>query len=89
MLGFRGHFITKSRRYSVTFKLLRIARADWRRRQHRTAEHTSEETTLVVGLLSYAGSGWRTTGDALLALTAAAKARAHDWIAREEITTMA
>ena len=89
MLGFRGHFITKSRGYSVTLKLLRTARADWRRRRHRTAEHTGEETTLVVGLLSYAGSGWRTTGDALLALTAAAKAREHDRIAREEITTTA
>ena len=89
MLGFRGHFITKSRRYSVTFKLLRTARADWRRRQYRTADHVAEETTLVVGLLSYAGSGWRTNGDALLALTAAAKAREHDRIAREEIAFMA
>ena len=42
-----------------------------------------------MGLLSYAGSGWRTTGDALLALTAAANAREHDRIAREEIASMA
>jgi hypothetical protein len=26
MLGYRGHFLTKSRRYSVTFKILRAAR---------------------------------------------------------------
>ena len=33
MLGYRGHFLTKSRRYSVTFKKLRAARATWRRRR--------------------------------------------------------
>ena len=81
MLGFRGHFATKSRRYSTT---LRAARVTWRRRQHRTAEHR-EETTLIVGRLTYAGTGWRTTGDELLALSAAARAREHKRIAREEI----
>jgi len=30
MLGFRGHFLTKSQRYSVTFKALRRARRTWR-----------------------------------------------------------
>ena len=30
MLGFRGHFLTKSQRYSVTFKALRGARRTWR-----------------------------------------------------------
>jgi hypothetical protein len=29
--------------------------------------------------------GWRTTGDALLALSAAARARDHDQAAREEL----
>ena len=33
MLGFRGHFSTKSRRYSTTLRALRTARATWRRRQ--------------------------------------------------------
>jgi hypothetical protein len=29
-LGFRGHFLTKARRYSVTFASLRVVRADYR-----------------------------------------------------------
>ena len=31
MLGYSGHFLTKSRRYSVTFGQLRTARVDHRR----------------------------------------------------------
>jgi len=85
MLGFGGHFSTKSRRYSTTLRALREARADWRRDQHRTAEHTGDvETTLIVGNFTYADTGWRTIGDALLANTAAAKAREHRRTAREE-----
>jgi hypothetical protein len=34
MLGFGGHFLTKSRRYSVTFGRLRAARREHRRAQH-------------------------------------------------------
>ncbi len=33
MLGFRGHFSIKSRRYSTTLGALRTARAEWRRAQ--------------------------------------------------------
>ena len=33
MLGFRGHFATKSRRYSTTLGCLRAAREDWRHRR--------------------------------------------------------
>lgn len=33
MLGFRGHFSTKTRRYSTTLGALRTARAEWRRLQ--------------------------------------------------------
>jgi len=86
MLGFRGHFSTKSRRYSVTLGSLRKARATWRRRRHR--DQAADDTTLVTGisLLSYAGTGWHTTGDALLALSAAARARERERAAREELT---
>ena len=31
MLGFGGHFATKSRRYSTTHEALRAARPEWRR----------------------------------------------------------
>jgi hypothetical protein len=83
MLGFGGHFSTKSRRHSVTLSDLRRARMDWRaaRRQRRElhAGRNPEvvETALVVGHLAYAGTGWLTNGDAMLAATAAAQAREH------------
>ena len=87
MLGFGGHFGTRSRRYSTTLRALRAARRTWRRRELvETREHV-EETTLVVGSWSYAGSGWRTTADALLATSAAARAREQRRIAREEMSS--
>jgi hypothetical protein len=91
MLGFGGHFLTKARRYSVTFKVLREARA-WFRLQaladdaspEQRQEHVDTETVLVINGLSYDGSGWKTTGDALLANTAADQARRRQQAAREE-----
>jgi hypothetical protein len=90
MLGFGGHFLTKSRRYSTTFRILRDARVIWRRTEtgHEWADQP-EETMLIVGLLTYAGSGWRTSGDALLANTAAAMARERRDVAREEFAAAA
>jgi len=95
MLGFGGHFLTKARHYSVTFGELRAARICYRRTQDtgpehqpiRTADHSDEETTLIVGNLSYAGTGWATTGDALLANTAADQARKRHQAGREEISS--
>jgi hypothetical protein len=37
MLGFGGHFSTKSRQYSTTLKALREARANWRQERHRNS----------------------------------------------------
>ncbi|GAA1559782.1 replication initiator protein RepSA [Kribbella sancticallisti] len=89
MLGFGGHFSTKSRQYSTTLKALREARSNWRRERHRTAEHTADtETTLIVGNFTYANTGWRTIGDALLANTAAAKAREHRRIAKDQLEAL-
>jgi len=34
MLGYGGHFVTKSRRYSTTFRVLRAARRAWTARHH-------------------------------------------------------
>jgi hypothetical protein len=95
MLGFGGHFLTKARRYSVTFGILRAARVTYRRSQDNGPEYDQrqfdrkddldEETTLVIGRLTYAGVGWKTTGDALLANTAADQARRYRQIAREEL----
>jgi hypothetical protein len=84
MLGYRGHFATKSRRYSTTMRALRAARRDWKRRQHPIDEHRGDKTVITLTDLQWAGRGWRTAGDALLALSAAARAREHRRIAREE-----
>ena len=85
MLGYRGHFATKSRRYSTTMRSLRAARRDWHRRQHPDAQRYRDKTVVTVTDLEWAGRGWRTTGDALLALSAAARAREQRRIAREEM----
>ncbi|MEU0189846.1 replication initiator [Streptomyces afghaniensis] len=66
MLGFRGHFSTKSRRYSTTLGALRDARAEWRRAQAATAAPQDGETTLVLAHWVYAGTGL-STGEQWLA----------------------
>jgi len=93
MLGFRGHFASKSRRYSLTLGALRRAR---RRAQALIAASRAEgrpqdlasleadlladddqETTLVVGRWHYVGSGWASEGERVLAIAAAARAREY------------
>jgi hypothetical protein len=88
MLGFRGHFATKSHRYSTTLGRLRQARRDYTRRHHRlpdtSTDHSTsaadddqvdEDTTLVIGSWRFAGMGWLSTGDAALAMASAVRAR--------------
>ena len=92
MLGFRGHFSSKSRRYSITLGRLRRARRRFQTliAQARQAGEffdtqdlearllaEDDETTLVVGSWSFVGTGWRTEGDAALAMAAAARAREY------------
>jgi replication initiator protein RepSA len=96
MLGFGGQFTTKSRHYSTTRKALKAARRQWQRsRQHAkqlgtdVASCATEETTLIVGVLSFAGIGYRTIGDQWLALTAAAQAREQRQIAKEQLNMAA
>jgi hypothetical protein len=60
MLGFRGHFSTKSRRYSTTLGALRNARAEWRRGQAAAATETPSQTTLVLAHWVFAGTGLST-----------------------------
>lgn len=57
MLGFRGHFSTKSRRYSTTLGALRTARADWRRAQTAPPVPQDSGTTLVLAHWVFAGTG--------------------------------
>ncbi|WP_329366032.1 replication initiator [Streptomyces sp. NBC_01483] len=57
MLGFRGHFSTKSRRYSTTLGALRTARADWRRAQTAPPVPQDGDSTLVLAHWVFAGTG--------------------------------
>jgi hypothetical protein len=74
MLGFRGHFSTKSRRYSTTLSALRQVRADYRAAQQRAAlglpdpDDNPEATTLTLAHWTYAGHG-HTPGESWLAAT--------------------
>jgi len=84
MLGYGGHFLTKSRRYSVTFGQLRRARTEHRKRQnHPHGEHDpwgrplDEHVVLILSTWTYAGTGYTATPDTELALASAARARAH------------
>jgi hypothetical protein len=99
MLGFGGHFSTKSRRYSTTLGALRRARVAYaiRRRRGDTlpldAWGRPEEDQAVIMVVSwqYLGRGYQSTGEAWLAASAAARAREARRIAKEELrtTTMA
>jgi hypothetical protein len=94
MLGFRGHFASKSRRYSITLGALRRAR---RRAQILIAQHQAEgrpldlsaleadlladdadETSLVIGHWLFVGTGWANEAQTVLANAAAARAREYD-----------
>ncbi|MEU6568749.1 replication initiator protein RepSA [Streptomyces parvulus] len=73
MLGFRGHFSSKSRRYSTTLGALRQARADYRAAQDHAAltlDDREPDTVLVLTDWQYAGHG-HTPGESVLAATIA------------------
>nr|WP_246422099.1 replication initiator [Nocardiopsis mwathae] len=71
-LGFRGHFATKSRVYSVTLGALRAARRAWRANQREASGERDvwatggDGSTLVIGHWAYAGRGWVKAGDSML-----------------------
>jgi hypothetical protein len=84
MLGYGGHFLTKSRRYSVTFGQLRAARADHRRATRPTTPgcdawgRALDETVVLVlpTIWIYGGTDLNPTMPiAELAAAAAARAR--------------
>jgi hypothetical protein len=64
-LGFGGHFLTKSRGYSTTFKALREARALW----NETRRHGGEPPNGLAteGHWKAMGAGWANAGEALFA----------------------
>ena len=88
-LGYRGHCLTKSRRYSTTFKALRQAReqhvhAQLLARSGDATQRAIAGATERVSSLRYAGLGHLTAADAFLAASAAARAREQRKAAREE-----
>jgi hypothetical protein len=95
MLGFGGHWSTKSRRYSTTMTALRRARVAYAKRR-RAADGVpldargpeDGQAAIVIATWSYVGSGYATEGERLLALSAAARAREQRRVAHEELRAM-
>ncbi|WUL62391.1 replication initiation protein [Streptomyces sp. NBC_00344] len=95
MLGFRGHFSTKSPTYSTTLGALRGARADWRAQQERRdkglpdldQDDDTEDTTLVIAHWEYAGQG-HTPGESWLAASIARDLKANRDTAREALADL-
>ena len=91
MLGFRGHFASKSRRYSTTLGAIRAERRTYARTHAGTASDAHEipddETTLVTSHWQFTGLGYLTTGDTALALSAAARARERRQAARDALSS--
>lgn len=84
-LGFRGHWLTKSRAYSTTFGTLRAARTEWSARRH--GEQPAPSQAVKVNDWHFAGRGWSTPGDAWLAETAATETANARLAAREDRRT--
>ncbi|MGW6880052.1 replication initiator protein RepSA [Streptomyces goshikiensis] len=90
MLGFRGHFSTKSRQYSTTLGALRKTRADYRAAQEREARGLGDvepDTVLVLASWQYAGHG-HTPGESVLAATIARDIQLNRQTAREALHGM-
>ncbi|MGW2565578.1 replication initiator protein RepSA [Streptomyces sp. NPDC001537] len=93
MLGFRGHFSTKSRRYSTTLGALRQVRADYRAAQQRAAlglpdpDEDPEATTLTLAHWTYAGHG-HTPGESWFAANIRREIQLNRETAREELPAL-
>jgi hypothetical protein len=88
MLGFRGHFSTKSRRYSTTLGTLRQIRADYRAAQQHEAlglpDPDHDPTVLVLADWQYAGHG-HTPGESALAASIGRDLKLNRDTAREAL----
>ncbi|MFF0714689.1 replication initiator protein RepSA [Streptomyces bauhiniae] len=87
MLGFRGHFSSKSRSYSTTLGSLRQERAEYRAAQEAAALGLADrepDTVLVLADWQYAGHG-HTPGEAALAATIARDLQTNRETARDAL----
>ena len=72
MLGFGGHWSTKSRRYSTTFTVLRRARVQFAKRRRARdgvpldawGRPEDDQAVIVIASWTYVGSGFATEGSA-------------------------
>jgi hypothetical protein len=89
--GYRGHCLTKSRRYSTNLGTLRQNRADHIRKQllengdHKQRDLAQTAPEQRVTRFEFVGVGHLTTADAHLAAQAAARAREQRELAREAL----
>ena len=71
--GYRGHCLTKSRRFSTTFATLRAIRQEWTVAEKRAGARLTNETVSdvdtdgIVSVWTFVGMGYTTAGDAWLA----------------------
>ncbi|GAA5082399.1 hypothetical protein HNP84_003920 [Thermocatellispora tengchongensis] len=75
MLGFRGHFSTRSRHYSTTIGAIRAERAAYVRNEEISTGRLpllDEDTVLVISEWTYAGKGY-SAGDLLVAALTASR----------------
>jgi hypothetical protein len=93
MLGFGGHWSTKSRRYSTTFTVLRRARVAFAKRRRAKdgipldawGRPEDDDQVVIVASWAYVGAGYATEGERWLALSAAARAREQRRLAYEDL----
>jgi hypothetical protein len=86
MLGFGGHWSTKSRRYSTTMGALRRARVQYAKRRRARdripldawGRAEDDQVVIVIASWVYVGSGYETEGVRWLALSAAAVPASSD-----------
>jgi hypothetical protein len=95
-LGYRGHFSTRSPRYSTTITGIRQGQREFARRKRLPEggrlldawdRPEDEDQVVVEAQWRFAGTGYRTNGEAWLALSAAARARERWRIVWELRTT--
>jgi replication initiator protein RepSA len=95
-LGFRGHFSTKSRRYSTSLAAKRRQRITYARRKKAEGgdlldawgRPEGEEAIVIETYWRFGGQGYKTGGEAWLALSAAAWAREMKRVGRDEIRAL-
>jgi len=84
--GFRGHCLTKSRRYSTTFGSLRAERQRWRIVNRKDGQHGEAlgPDDIEVREWTCEGSGYRTAGDVCLARTIEEELTVGRFVARDD-----